>query len=323
MPSNGVGMQNILITGMGLVGTQLVKKIYKNNIKPLVIDIDFYWPYIDTILNRSEFIPIKGSILDSDLVSKILHKYEIQCIVHTAAVLPMRVGHDAHPGFYHVNTWGTANLMFLARQSGVKKFVMFSTNGVYQFREHKVDGPVTEDFPSGLSHHNSYGNSKAAAEALLRELNDKGDFEGNIIRPGEIYGPVMPRPGDDPIYWKGMIDSAIEGNPFLLEGHPEHRLDWVYCKDVAEIAYRLIFANHSPHVAYNATYGQCLGIYDFKAKLDDFFPGNKIELRNCEKGGWNHPLNMKRVANDLNFVPYYDLGRGLSDYIEWYAENNG
>lgn len=315
-------MYNVLITGMGLVGTQLVKKIYKNNnIKPIVLDIDFYWPYIDTILNRSEFIPVEGSILDADLVSTILREHDIQCIVHTAAVLPMRVGHDAHPGFYQVNTWGTANLMFLARQTGVKRFIMFSTNGVYQFRKHKVDTPVTEDFPSGLSPHNSYGNSKATAEALLCELNDRGDFDGKIIRPGEIYGPVMPRPGEEPIYWKGMFDAAIQGNPFILDGHPEHRLDWVYCKDVAEVAYRLIIADKTAHIAYHATYGKCMGIYDFKAKLDELFPKNQIEFRNCDKGGWNYALSMERVRKDLNFIPEYNIQRGIEDYIEWYKRN--
>ena len=87
---------------------------------------------------------------------------------------------------------------------------MFSTNGVYQFRQHKVDAPVSEDFPSGLSPHNSYGNSKASAEYLLRELTNQGNFDGKIIRPGEIYGPVMSRDGEDSIYWKGMFDAAID-----------------------------------------------------------------------------------------------------------------
>ena len=97
-------MKNILITGIGLVGAQLVKKIReKKGIKPVVLDINFYWPYLDTILDRSDFIPVEGSILDHGLVSGVLSKYDIQCVVHTAAILPMRVGHDAHPGFYQVN----------------------------------------------------------------------------------------------------------------------------------------------------------------------------------------------------------------------------
>ncbi|MFP4573922.1 MAG: NAD-dependent epimerase/dehydratase family protein [Desulfobacterales bacterium] len=314
-------MDKILITGIGLVGAQLVKKIYKKqNIKPVVLDIDFHWPYLDTILDRNCFIPVKGSILDQDLVADALRRHDIQCIVHTAAVLPMRVGHDAHPGFYQVNTWGTANLMFSAKKAGIERFIMFSTNGVYQFREHKVDAPVTENFPSGLSPHNSYGNSKATAEFLLRELTGQGAFDGKIIRPGEIYGPVMSRPGEDPIYWKGMLDAAIEGKPFVLEGHPEHRLDWVYCKDIAEIAHKLILAEKTPHVEYNATYGKCIGIYDFKAQLDSLFPGNKIELRNCGKGGWNFPLSMERSKKDLNFTPKYNLQKGLEDYSAWYQK---
>ena len=128
-------MKNVLITGMGLVGTQLVKKLNQNrDSKPIVLDINFFWPYIETIIDRNDFIAVEGSILDEVLITEVLRKYEIDCIVHTAAILPMRVGHAAHPGFFKVNTWGTANLMFLGREAHVSRFVMFSTNGVYQFR---------------------------------------------------------------------------------------------------------------------------------------------------------------------------------------------
>ena len=86
----------------------------------------------------------------------------------------------------------------------------------------------------------------------------------------------MSRDGEDSIYWKGMFDAAIDGNPFVLENHPEHRLDWIYCKDVAEVAYRLVFASKTPHVEYNATYGKCMGIYDFKENWTRYFLAIKL-----------------------------------------------
>ncbi|MCG3148404.1 MAG: 3 beta-hydroxysteroid dehydrogenase/Delta 5--_4-isomerase [Verrucomicrobiae bacterium] len=312
-------MGGILMTGIGLVGAQIVKQLkQEHGIRPVVLDLHFQWPYLDTILDRGDFIAVEGSILDQQLVADTLRQHDIERIVHTAAVLPLRVGHAAHPGFYQVNSWGTANLMFQARQAGVRKFVMFSTNGVYQFRQHPVTAPVAEDFPSGLSRHNSYGNSKAVAEFLLRELVEDGAFHANILRPGEIYGPVMVRPGDDPIYWLAMLNAAIAGQSYVLENHPEHRLDWVYCKDVAALAVRLLLADATPHIEYHAASGRCMGIYDFKAELDRQFSGNRVELRNCKHGGWNHPLSMNRAKTDLDFAPRYDLARGIADFVEWF-----
>ena len=314
-------MERILLTGAGMVGAQIIKLLVDEyHLKPVVIDLEFRWPYLDTIVDRRSFVAVQGSIFDRDLVERTLKEHTIHRVVHTAAALPMRVGHAAHPGFYQVNTWGTANLMFACVACGVERFVMFSTNSVYQFRQHGVTGPVNEDYPTGLNPHNSYGNSKATAEFLLRELTEDGAFDGKIIRPGEIYGPVMQREGDTPIYWKAMLDAAIQGRSFVLEGHPEHRLDWVYCKDVARLACLLLMAEKTPHIAYNASYGRCMGIYDIAVCLYKLFPGHQVELRNCGRGGWNYPLNVDRARDDLGFRPQFDLERGIQDYMEWYKE---
>jgi nucleoside-diphosphate-sugar epimerase len=303
-----------------MVGAQITELLARRyEMQPVVLDLCFQWDYLDTIVERDQFVAVDGSILDRALIEDLIREYEITDILHTAAVLPMRVGHDPHPGFYKVNTWGTANLLFTARDSGVDRFLMFSTNGVYQFREHGVNGPVTEDYPSGLIEHDSYGSSKATAESLLKELTAAGDIEGRIVRPGEIFGPVMSREGDDPIYWKAMIDAAIEGEPFVLESHPEHRLDWVYAEDVAEVAVRALIEDSS-HIAYHAAREACVGIYDMKDVLDRIFPTNNVSLEDCGSGGWEYPLSMERVREDLEYEPQFDLEAGIRAYKDWYIK---
>lgn len=309
----------ILITGAGMVGVQTVKLLYENyGIKPAVMDISYNWPFINTIIDEKYFTAFEGSVFDAEPVESILKEYGIKRVLHTAAVLPMRVGHGAHPGFFQVNTWGSANLMFSCVKNEVERFVMFSTNSVYQFRKFGVEEKVTEDYPVGLNENNSYGNSKAVAEYLLREFISNGEIDGKIIRPGEIYGPVMTSDEGDRIYWKDMVDAAVADKPFVLKNHPEHRLDWVYCEDVAELACRLLLAQDTPNTDYNVSYGECLGIYDIKKVLDSLFPGNKIKLENCREGGWNYPLSGERAFKDLGFAPVYDLSRGIGKYIDWY-----
>lgn len=313
-------MKKILITGLGLVGAQIVKILAEeHDIQPVTLDLCFQWDYLDTILERDMFVPVEGSLLDQNLVARILKEHNITHIIHTAAVLPMRVGHDAHPGFYQVNIWGTAGLMFLAARHNVERFVMFSTNGVYQFRKYGVKSEVDEEYPIGLTSHNSYGNSKATVEYLLRELTNESAFDGKIIRPGEIYGPVMNRRGDDSIFWKAMFDAAIDGKKYVLKNHPEHRLDWVYVLDVARLASIVTLADFTPSIAYHASSGSITGIYDLKEKLDYLFPNNKVVLENCEKGGWNYPLSMKKASDELNFEPQFTLKDGIKNYTKWYT----
>ena len=173
-----------------------------------------------------------------------------------------------------MNVHGTSTLIFSAVRHEVRNFVRFSTNGVYQFREHGVHAPVSEDYPTGLSPHNSYGNSKAIVECLLNELTMAGKIRGRVLRPGEIYGPVMSRVGEPEIYWKSMLDAAIHGREFTLDGHPEHRLDWVYAKDVARAAVALLLdeTQRSRSFSFNVSYGTCMGVYDIKGALDRLYP---------------------------------------------------
>lgn len=312
-------MSNIMITGIGLVGSQIARiLINEYKLKPILYDIRFDYDYLETIFNLDSVVFVQGDILNTAFLQRTVEQNNVSIIIHLAAVLPMRVGHDAHPGFYAVNSWGTSNLLFTAVETGVKRLVMFSTNGVYQFRTNKADKPVPENFPSGLSEHNSYGNSKAVAEYLLRELVSDGKLDAKIIRPGEIYGPVINREGNDPIYWKAMLDAAIKGEPYVLKNHPEHRLDWVYAKDVAMVAILLAIKESTPNTEYHATGEKILGIYDWKNIIDEIFPKNNIDIENCGKGGWNYPLSMTKVKEDLEYVPQYSLKQGMLDYIEWF-----
>ncbi|GAF71268.1 unnamed protein product [marine sediment metagenome] len=123
-----------------------------------------------------------------------------------------------------------------------------------------------------------------------------------------------------PIYWKQMLNAAIEGREFVLDGHPEHRLDWVYSKDVACLACKLLFCEKTPNMEYNASYSKCIGIYDFISCLDKIFPGHKVKLKNCERGGWKYPLCMDRAKQDIDFMPQFSLESGINDYINWYLE---
>lgn len=311
-------MKRTLVVGAGMVGAHVLSDLVRTGVRPVVVDVRIDRAFLDSIVPPDTYEAIRGSITDREFVSETFRSHDIDVAINTAAVLPMRVGHSAHPGFYEVNTWGAANLMFRAIEAGVRRVVQFSTNGVYQFRKHDVTRPVSEDFPTGLTKGNSYANSKAASEYLLHELREEGRLDGVIVRPAEVFGTVVSRPGDDAIYWQQMLDAAIDGRELVLRGEPEHRLDWVYCRDVARLAVLLATRpNIPPHPAYNAALGQVLGIYDWLDALDEVFPNHGVRLKNCGRGGWEHPLSTDRARTDLGFEAEYGLQEGIRDYAAW------
>ncbi len=85
--------------------------------------------------------------------------------------------------FYRVNRDGTANLVRAAREEGVQRFLLCSSQAAggpstpEQRRQiDDPDQPVTD-----------YGRSKLAGEKVLSE--NAGDMWWNIIRPPAVYGP--------------------------------------------------------------------------------------------------------------------------------------
>ena len=112
----------------------------------------------------------------------------VEIVVHCAARVHMMKEEvrDSLEIYRLVNVQGTLNLARQAAQAGVRRFVFISSI--------KVNGEVT--FPGCpftaddvVAPEDSYGLSKAEAEAGLRQLAHETSMDVVIIRPPLVYGP--------------------------------------------------------------------------------------------------------------------------------------
>jgi UDP-glucose 4-epimerase len=109
----------------------------------------------------------------------------VEAVVHLAARVHHPGEEDAGELYRAVNTEGTLQLARCAAAAGVRRFVHgstilvngSSTDGRAPFREDDIPAP------RGV-----YGNSKAAAEAGLKQLAETVDMRIAVIRPPLIYG---------------------------------------------------------------------------------------------------------------------------------------
>lgn len=108
----------------------------------------------------------------------------VDVVVHLAARVHVMAPQDAgaQADFQRVNTAGTLTLAEQASAAGVRRFVYLSSlkvNGeAGAFTEESVPAPV-----------DPYGESKWAAERLLRTVSARTGLEVVIIRPPLVYGP--------------------------------------------------------------------------------------------------------------------------------------
>jgi len=138
-------------------------------------------------------VPIIGDLKDSDYVHFILDRLKADVIFHCAAHKHVHLMEQNPVETIHNNVFGTENLLSAAAKSGVRRFVLISTDKVVQ--------------PSSV-----YGVSKKICEELVLSRKEKGlDFM--VVRFGNVLGSrgsILP-------LFRQQIES---GGPVTLT-HPE------------------------------------------------------------------------------------------------------
>ena len=142
----------VLITGgAGKIGKKLISALYKHDLSIRILDKK----NIADLSNNIELVI--GDLFNHDILKKALE--EIDVVVHLAAVT-----HSNHKeDYWHVNVEGTNNLVNLAREAKVKRFIFISTRAISK------DG-------------GAYSQSKLSAEKIVK----KSKINWIILRPSEM-----------------------------------------------------------------------------------------------------------------------------------------
>ena len=145
-------------------------------------------------IGKAEFV--KGDLADYELLVKTLKKYEIEVVMHFAALIEVGESMQQPLRYYKNNVSNTQTLLSAMESVGVEKFVFSSSAAVYGIPQ-KI--PITEDAPKKPI--NPYGETKLAVEkmchyqscagklsyAALRYFNAAG--AGNNCQLGEAHQP--------------------------------------------------------------------------------------------------------------------------------------
>ncbi len=126
-----------------------------------------------------------GSLTQNDRVNEFCKLGEGAVLIHTAGIIHPQKHTDE---LFEVNYTGTKNLLTIAKNMGVIKAVVVSSNspiGCNPYREHRF----TEDSP--YNPYMSYGKSKMQMELAVKEIQND-DFPCVLIRAPWFYGPNQP-----------------------------------------------------------------------------------------------------------------------------------
>ncbi|MEL7372357.1 MAG: dTDP-glucose 4,6-dehydratase [Myxococcota bacterium] len=310
----------ILVTGgAGFIGANYVlRRLTQSDERVVMIDALTYAGNLESLApvrNNSAFSFEKVDICSADAVQAVFEANKPDAVVHFAAeshvdrsILGPRV-------FTETNVLGTQVLLDAARTTGVKRFVMVSTDEVYGSLG--ATGAFTESSP--LQPSSPYSASKAAADLLALAYNHTFGLDVVVTRCSNNYGPLQFPEKLIPL----MIINALEGKKLPVYGDGMQVRDWIHVED------------HNAAVDAVLEKGKAGEVYNIGARNERYnIDIVKHILKHLDKDeslieyvkdrpghDRRYAIEPAKMENELGWKPAKDPSAAMSETIDWYINN--
>lgn len=337
--------KTVLVTGAaGFIGANLVKRLFSDIQDIKVIGIDSITDYYDVNIKyerlkeieglKRDWVFIKGSIADKELVEKIFTEYHPAVVVNLAAQAGVRYSITNPDAYVESNLIGFYNLLEACRHHEVEHLVYASSSSVYGSNkkvpystDDKVDNPVS-----------LYAATKKSNELMAHAYSKLYDIPTTGLRFFTVYGPA----GRPDMAYFGFTNKLREGKTIQIFNYGNCKRDFTYIDDIVEGVVRVM--QHAPerktgedglpippYKVYNIGNSNPENLLDFVTILqeeliaagvlpaDYDFESHK-ELVPMQPG--DVPVtyaDTTPLEEDFGFRPNTSLRDGLRRFAQWYA----
>ena len=341
--------KTVLVTGTaGFIGANLVKRLFADVRDIRVVGIDSITDYYDVNIKygrlseidalERDWIFVKGSIADRDLVERLFSDYRPAVVVNLAAQAGVRYSITNPDSYVESNLIGFYNILEACRHHEVEHLVYASSSSVYGSNkkvpystDDKVDNPVS-----------LYAATKKSNELMAHAYSKLYDIPSTGLRFFTVYGPA----GRPDMAYFGFTNKLREGKTIQIFNYGNCKRDFTYVDDIVEGVVRVM--RHAPerrrgedglpvppYKVYNIGNSQPENLLDFVTILqeeliaagvlpaDYDFEAHK-ELVPMQPG--DVPVTYADTApleEDFGFRPDTSLRDGLRNFARWYAAYYG
>lgn len=319
----------IAVTGAsGHIGINLIPELIQSGYEVRILS-----HHNEEVLKEFKVPVVKGDLMKSESLAPFINGADV--IIHLAAVVTI---HKRSPEALKVNVQGTKNLLNVARNKGVRKFIYFSS--IHSLDINPLDQVLDESRAYNLNSPFDYDHSKVISEQMVLDAHTNG-FETVILNPTSVVGPADYKPS---LMGKAIIQLYKGKIPALLKGG----YNWVDVRDVVKailaaiplslpqqkfiiggnwksmtelgMAVEKVGGKSCPvlMVPFWTAYlgASILSVLPFIRKDDQLF--TKASLQTLQHSHRN--ISSDKAARMLNFEarPFEDTVR---DTVEWFKEN--
>lgn len=312
---------NVLVTGgAGFIGSNFVHYLLEKEPECKVVNLDLLTyagnkNNLKDVKDHPNYHFVKGNITNKELVSYLVDAHNISHIVNFAAESHVDRSITNPNIFVETNIQGTLNLLNVAKEKNIEKFVQVSTDEVYG--ELGAEGFFTENTP--LAPNSPYSSSKSGADLLVRAYHETYKMNVNITRCSNNYGPYHFPEKLIPL----MITNALDGKELPIYGDGENVRDWLHVKDHCQAIYL---------VMKNAQSGEVYNVGGHNERTNNEIVDLIIEELNVSRGlityvedrlghDRRYAIDPTKLMKDLDWKPEYTFDTGIIETIEWYKNN--
>lgn len=309
--------RKVLVTGgAGFIGSELVRQLIATGAEVIIVDnlVNGKRENLAEVKNhiRLEVVDIRAS----EEVRSLLHGVDI--VYHLAC---LGVRHSIHSPFenHQVNAMATLQLLMMAEQQHVGRFVYVSSSEVYGTARQV---PMTELHPAFP--HTVYGAGKLAGECYTRAFHTTHQLPTVVVRPFNAFGPRSHHEGDSGEVIPKFMLRAMAGKPMVIFGDGQQTRDFCYVSDTARGILLAGCVDAAVGATINLGSGREVTIENLAwmiAQLLGQSPMIEYDKPRC--------ADVLRLCTDittaqqlLDFTPQVSLLAGLTHLLQWYQQQN-
>ena len=298
-----MNLDNILITGSsGLVGSPLVTKLLKKS--NLIIGLD---PVINSE-NEEKYKHISISLGSVDDFVSILKKFDITKIIHTGGISGPMLANEKPNLIIKNNIFFTMNLIEAARIfKKINRFIFCSSISAYG---ELSESNTMEDYR--FAPENLYGATKASCDLLLKKYFENYEMDIISLRLSTIYGHRR----STSCFINDIINSGIKKKEITLPFKSDFCWPYVYVDDVVSCIEKCLFHQKEHFYDYNVSGPDFPSYHKIVNEVSQHIGNLQVNFLNYNSVSERKLFSLKKIKNDIQWVPKYSIERGIKDYIE-------
>lgn len=330
--------RHIMVTGgAGFIGSHVVRRLVKQYPDYLVVNVDKL-TYAGNPENLADVDSLpnyrfeKADITDAEAIERIMHKYDIDGIIHLAAESHVDRSISDPLVFARTNVMGTLNLLETARRLWQESPECFEGKRFYHISTDEVYGALemgSEMFVETTRYdpHSPYSASKASSDHFVRAYHDTYGMPTIVTNCSNNYGPNQFPEKLIPLF----INNIRHRKPLPVYGKGLNVRDWLYVEDHAA-AIDLIFHKGKAGDTYNiGGFNEWSNIDLIKQLCKEVDrqlgrePGESEQLITYVRDRAGHDLryaiDATKLSKELGWKPSLQFEEGLRKTVKWYLDN--